>query len=102
MTTALFLAVGGARAQPDPSDRDEIQFEIDCLAWQHETHQQRFLDGPEFRDACLRYLNSRSPKHIAADDAFERKALEDAQRQWSEYEKKRGTTMQPTPSPDSK
>jgi hypothetical protein len=85
----------GANGQDrDPSEGDEIGFEIDCLAWQHETPQQRFLDGPDFRDACLRYLNNRSPKKISADEAFERKILEDAQRQWDKYEKIHGTAAQ--------
>lgn len=91
------LSTGEACGQ---SDGDEIQFEIDCLAWQHETPHQRFLNGPKFRDACLHYLNSRSPKQIAADEAFEQKLLEDAQKAWGEYEKEHGTAAQPTQNTD--
>ena len=85
------LSTGGASGQ---SDGDEIQFQIACLAWQHETPYQRFLDGPQFRDACLHYLNGRSPKQIADDQRFQKKILKDAQKQWDEYEKKHGAKVQ--------
>jgi len=88
----------GARGQ---SDGDELQFEIDCLAWQHETPRQRSLDGPKFRDSCLQYLSSRSPKQVAHDEAFEQKILKAAQKEWDEYEKKHDPTGALERDPDN-
>jgi hypothetical protein len=102
MRLLLFIFVTGmlsTRNAWGQSDGDEIQFDIECLAWQHETPHQRFLGGPKFRDACLHYLNSRSPKQIATDEAFERKLLESAQKEWDEYEKKHPTSAQSPQDP---
>jgi hypothetical protein len=54
----LLLLLSGC-GQPHDADADDIQFEIDCLAWQHETPRQQYLDGPEFpRPVCALFEES--------------------------------------------
>ena len=69
---------------PSTPDDDGTQFEIDCLAWQHKTAQQRYLDGPYFRDDCLNYLRNRTPKQVEDDQKFERSLIEDARKEWGD------------------
>jgi hypothetical protein len=82
------LILPALTACENSSSKDESDFEIQCLEWQHKTPQQKYLDGPTTRDACQRYLQNRTEKKIEKDQEFERWMIEQARKEWDAYEKK--------------
>jgi len=82
------VCVAGCGRSPTPADI--AQFEEDCLDWQQKTAAQKFLDGPGTRDDCLDYLQKRTPAKIEKDQESLRWRLEQARKEWDDYEKRTG------------